>query len=207
MEDGGWMNRAPKRRTPGRLLLAAVLPLALSVLGAAACGGDDDDDGATATQEPTATERSETPDATDGEASPSPTFPPADTVAPFTLSEWSILGEKARARPGTVTFEVTNEGEFNHQFLVIRTDTEKDELPRKANDEGADESDLDVVGRIDEIAPGGSDEVEIDVEAGQYVLICNLAPGGESHYLNGMYAEFEITTVAPLDSPTPNPTQ
>jgi uncharacterized cupredoxin-like copper-binding protein len=133
--------------------------------------------------------------------------PPADTVAPFTLREWVLLAERARARPGTVTFEVTNEGEFAHQFLVIRTDIEKDELPRKENDEGVDESDLDIVGRIDEIAPGNSDQVEVEVEAGQYVLICNLAPGGESHYLNGMYTEFEITTTAALDSPTPFPTQ
>ena len=110
-----------------------------------------------------------------------------------------------RARPGTVTFKVRNEGTVTHQFLVIRSDIEKVELPRNG-DKGVDLSDLDVVGEIDAIAPGGNGEVTVDVEEGQYILLCNLF-AGESHYLNGMYNEFEVTPTAPLDALTPAPTQ
>jgi uncharacterized cupredoxin-like copper-binding protein len=199
MEDGRWKMAGGSRYPVLLCLLVAVI----SVL-VVACGGDDDGDKETAA--PTAEDRSATPGATEDGTSASPTVPPADTVAPFELDEWVLRAEKSRARPGTVTFEVQNVGDFTHQFLVIRTDIEKDELPRKPNDEGADETDLDIVARIDEIAAGASDEIEVDVEAGQYVLICNLAPGGESHYLNGMYTEFEVTTTAALDSPTPQAT-
>jgi hypothetical protein len=204
MEDGRWKKEDRGRRRRAFLYPVLLGFLVILVAGlAAACGDDDDDNDETPTPEPTAEERSATPRATGDDPSASPTVPPADTAAPFRLDEWVLLAERARARPGTVTFTATNEGEFPHQFLVIKTDIEKDELPRKPNDEGADESELEVVGRIDEIAPGQTDEVEVDVVEGQYVLICNLAPGGESHYLNGMFTEFEITPTAALDSPTP----
>jgi uncharacterized cupredoxin-like copper-binding protein len=180
--------------------------LVLSAL-LAACGDDGDDDDGDATAEPTA-EATETPEPTDDNGpSPSPTQQPADTTAGMALDEFVIRPDRTRARHGTVTFVVRNDGELEHEFVVIRTDIEKDELPRKANDEGVDESDLDVVGRIDAFAPGETRELTIDVEDGQYVLVCNLFANGESHYLNGMYTEFEITPTAPLDDSTPVPTQ
>ncbi len=178
--------------------LGAAVVVALAV-AAAACGGDDDGDNATPTEEATAT-----PEATeDGGASPSPTVDPAESPADMVLKEWVVQANRGRARPGTVTFTVRNEGELTHQFVVIRTDVEKDELPRLPNDAGADESQLDVVGKIDAIDPGATDELVVDVQEGAYVVICNLSPGGESHYLNGMYTELEITPTAPLDTATP----
>jgi uncharacterized cupredoxin-like copper-binding protein len=201
MEDGRWKMMSLRAALVGATIAAVLLT-------AAACGDDDDDDDdAAATETPEATEASATPDGEDGDASASPTVAPVDTTAAFALDEWAVKPEKTRSRRGTVTFEVRNEGEFAHQFLVIRTDIEKDELPRKPEDAGADETDLDVVGRIDSIEPGASDQVEVDVEEGQYVIICNLESNGNSHYLNGMYNEFEVTATAPVDSPTPFPTQ
>jgi hypothetical protein len=115
----------------------------------------------------------------------------------------SIQPDQTCARAGTVTFQVRNEGEETHEFLVIRTDVEKDPLPRLPGDDGADESQLDMVGRVNPVDPGTGDQVWVDVEDGQYVLMCNLVSDGESHYLNGMYNEFEITSMAPLDTDTP----
>jgi len=171
----------------------------------AACG--DDNGGDEPTPEPSATEEStETPEPTDDGVTPSPTVEPADSTAGMSLIEWAVRPDKTRARPGTVTFKVRNEGTVTHQFLVISSDIEKDELPRDG-DKGADLSDLDVVGSIEAIAPGANDEVTVDVEEGQYILLCNLFSGGESHYLNGMYNEFEVTPTASLDEITPAPTQ
>jgi uncharacterized cupredoxin-like copper-binding protein len=195
----------------GIVARVSLLVAACALLVTLACGGDDDNNnnGSTATETPEATERSATPRATEDEdgESATPTVPPADTGARIALNEWAIQPERTRARPGTVTFEVRNEGEFRHEFVIIRTDIEKDELPRKPDNAGVDESDLDVVGRIPGIEPGASDTLEVDVEEGQYVIICNLAPEGQSHYLNGMFNEIEITATAPLDSPTPAATQ
>jgi uncharacterized cupredoxin-like copper-binding protein len=126
------------------------------------------------------------------------------------LDEWAVKPERTRARPGTVTFVVRNDGEFTHGFVVIRTDIEKDELPRQKNDEGTevgvDESDLDVVGRIDTIAPGETKQIVIEVEEGQYLMLDNTFANGESYYLNGMYNEFDVTPTVPIDTPSPAPT-
>jgi uncharacterized cupredoxin-like copper-binding protein len=177
--------------------------IVIAALVTAACGDDDGDDGDRV--EPTA-EATETADATDDGASPSPTAVPADTTAVIALDEWAVKPARTRARPGTVTFVVTNEGELTHGFVVIRTDIEKDELPRLPNEQGVDESDLDVIGRIDTIAPGQTAELVIEVEEGQYLILDNTFDG-ESHYLNGMYNEFEVTPTAPLDESIPVPTQ
>jgi len=188
-----------------KLLVAVAL---ISVLAFAACNGDDDPDSGD-TPEPT-TEATETPDATQDGVTPSPTVAPADTTAVIVLDEWAVKPERTRARPGTLTFVVRNEGDVTHGFVVIRTDIEKDELPRSTNSDGVevgvDESDLDVVGRIDEITPGETKEVVIDVEEGQYLMIDNTFANGESHYLNGMYNEFDVNPTVPLDTPSAVPT-
>jgi uncharacterized cupredoxin-like copper-binding protein len=191
-----------------KIIIVAALVLALIL---AACNGDDDDsdDDATDTPEPTA-ERSETPEATGDEITASPTPPPADSTGTMALDEFLIRPNRTRARPGTMTFVVTNEGEMDHEFVVIRTDIEKDELPRETNSDGVetgvDESDLDVVGRIDAMTPGETQELVVDVEESTLVLLCNLFANDESHYLEGMYTEFEVTPTAPIDTPSPVPT-
>ena len=194
-----------------KILFPAAVVIAVSLV--MACG--DDDDEATPTPEVTAT-----PEATatlrPGDATPTPTHPPATTEAGMELVEFTIRPNVTRARPGTVIFKVQNAGELAHQFVVIRSDLPTAELPRKPLDAGVDETKLEIVGKIDSIAPGSNGEVSVPVDAGKYVLICNLFAGGESHYLEGMYTAFEVTptapdplssTKAPSDvSPAPSPT-
>jgi len=194
-----------------KILFPAAVVIAVSLV--MACG--DDDDEATPTPEVTAT-----PEATatlrPGDATPTPTHPPATTEAGMELVEFTIRPNVTRARPGTVIFKVQNAGELAHQFVVIRSDLPTAELPRKPLDAGVDETKLEIVGKIDSIAPGSNAEVSVPAEAGKYVLICNLFAGGESHYLEGMYTAFEVTptapdplssTKAPSDvSPAPSPT-
>lgn len=179
--------------------MAASVTLTLGV--ALACG-DDDDNGATPTAAATPT-----PEATatlrPDDATPTPTPPPATTEAGIELDEFVIRPEKTRARPGTVVFQVRNAGEVAHQFLVVRSDLPIAQLPRKPGDAGVDETQIDVVGRIDGIPPDGEDEVSVEVASGQYVLICNLFSQGNSHYLQGMYTRFEVTPAAPDPAQTP----
>jgi uncharacterized cupredoxin-like copper-binding protein len=193
-----------------KVLFPAAIVIAVSLV--MACGDDDD---ATPTPEVTAT-----PEATatlqPGDATPTPTHPPATTEAGMELVEFTIRPNVTRARPGTVIFKVQNAGELAHQFVVIRSDLPTAELPRKPLDAGVDETKIEIVGKIDSIAPGSNAEVSVPVDAGKYVLICNLFAGGESHYLEGMYTAFEVTPTAPDPlsstkapsgvSPAPSPT-
>ncbi|MGH9203277.1 MAG: hypothetical protein ACRD2A_18775 [Vicinamibacterales bacterium] len=102
-------------------------------------------------------------------------------------------------------FGINNVGEANHEFVVIRSDLDISELPRRANNQGVDEEKVDIVGRTDVIAPGTSTELQVDLAAGKYVMICNLVVDGTSHYLQGMYNAFTVSPAAPLITPSPSP--
>jgi hypothetical protein len=182
-----------------KILIMAALTVFAGL--AIACGGDDDG-GETAT--PAATP---TPSATAGpnDPSPTPTAAPATTEAVIEVKEFTITPKTTRARPGTVIFKVHNAGEVTHEFLVIRSDLPIAELPRKPGNAGVDETQVEVVGRIDAIPAGEDGEVSVPVETGNYVMICNLFGGGKSHYLTGMYTLFEVTPTAPDLLATPQP--
>lgn len=122
-----------------------------------------------------------------------------------TLDEWSVATEPASTPSGEVAFEISNAGEETHEFVVIRTDLGLLELPT-ADDGSVDEEgaeDLEVVGEAEDIAAGASETLTLDLEAGHYVLICNIVEEememeeGEmehdpSHFQSGMRTEFTV---------------
>ncbi len=108
------------------------------------------------------------------------------------LSEWSILTEEGgtdfAATAGDVTFEVHNEGDAPHELVVLRTDLPADALPVEGGlvDEAAEG--IEEIGEVEEF-PGGEIEIgTFHLEAGRYVLICNIA----GHYQQGMFAELTV---------------
>ncbi len=172
---------------------SAAFVIALLAITLAACGGDGND----TTPTPSASaSRSATPD---GSATPEPS--PATTEAGIELDEFVIRPDTTRARPGTLVFTVRNAGDVAHQFVVIRSDLPAAQLPRRENNRGADEAELDVVDRIETIAPGDEADLNVAVEEGQYLLICNIVAGETSHYLSGMYTPFAVEATAPAPSP------
>lgn len=190
-----------------KLMRLSILFLLIVIVIAAACGDDD----ASPTPSQTApTDATPTPDATDeGTGTPEPsrgsatsTPEPSDTTAAIELREFSVDPARTAARPGTVTFEVTNTGEIAHEFVLVRTDLPHAQLPRLDNGEGADESQLDIAGRIDEISPGDTEELTLELENANYVLICNFYTDSTSHYLSGMYDRFVVSDSAPEPDPT-----
>lgn len=187
------------RISPHIVLLAGAV-----LLFAVACG--DDDSNSSSPTPPATAESSASPtegsSATPSDSSASPTREPSQTEATIGLREYSIDPEATSARPGTVTFNVENRGEITHEFLVIRTDLPHAQLPRLADNRGADEAQLDIVGRINAIEPGTNGEVALDLSAGNYVLICNLNTDSRSHYLSGMYDRFVVSDDAPEPAPT-----
>jgi hypothetical protein len=198
-------DRTSSKRFSWRLaVFTAALALIGSVIIAACVGDGDGDDAGNGDGGPTPSPtRQQTPRTT---LSPTPTASPVETAVGMELDDFVIRPDQTRARPGTVTFLISNTGEVEHEFVVIRSDSPAAELPRLPEDAGVDESDLDVVGRLDPVEAGGEGEVSVDVDEGDYILICNLAPNGESHYLNGMYTGFEVRPQAPVSTTTATPT-
>lgn len=87
---------------------------------------------------------------------------------------------------GYVTFRVSNAGTEEHELLVLQTDVPFDEL-EETDDERVDESSA--VGGELELEPGESGELTVELEAGNYVLVCNK----QGHYAEGMAAPFVVT--------------
>ena len=173
------------------------LLLGLLLIGAvvfAACGDDDDDDDADVTPTATLTVTDVDADAdadVDADTATATTTTAADadvdaTGVTVSLEDFAVALGVATAGAGDITFEVTNDGATIHNFRIIRTDLAADDLPL----DGAvvDEDALDVVGSIGDIAPGETETLAVSLDAGSYVLICNV-PG---HYQLGMRVEFAV---------------
>lgn len=151
-----------------RYYLFAGAAVALLALLAAACGDDDDDDGGD-----------------DG----------GGATVNVLLSEFVVEADPGSASAGDVTFAVTNEGEETHEFVILKTDLAEDALPT-ADDGSVDEEGegVEVIDEIEDIEAGADGEVTANLEAGDYVLFCNIVEedNGESHYAEGMHTAFTV---------------
>jgi uncharacterized cupredoxin-like copper-binding protein len=155
-------------------LLTTVLSLAVVV---SACGSDS---GATTTTVKSAA------------TSPSTTLPPGTIgvkLIDIDAQTQAMTLSSATAATGAVSFVVTNSGNLNHEFVVIQTDKMATDLPY---DKAADlvvEEGLTVVDEIEEILPGETKTLKVDLKAGRYALVCNLV----KHWHQGMHADFTVT--------------
>jgi len=155
------------------LLLAAVFSLLL-----AACGGDDSSP------------------SSDGGGAEIGTGDSGQTVAVSVGEDGDAMYMRLSqdsVAAGSVTFVVTNEGQKEHEFLVIKTDTPAGEIPLLAVPDGEHDFDEEAAGEvIDEIgsiAAGATEELTVTLETGHYALACNL----EGHYAAGMWADLQVT--------------
>jgi len=103
---------------------------------------------------------------------------------------------QASATAGTVTFVATNEGQRKHEFIVLKTDTAAADLPIVTFEGESDRIDeeaagVEAVGEIeeDDLGPGASATLNVDLEPGHYVLLCNL----KGHYRMGMRQDFQVS--------------
>ena len=105
-----------------------------------------------------------------------------------TEQDFAISVASSSAPAGDVTFTITNNGPSTHEFLVVHSDEDPGSLT--VDDNGVvPEDDLDVVDEQEEIAPGTAPSLTVSLEAGSYILMCNL-PG---HYQQGMHTGFTVT--------------
>lgn len=120
--------------------------------------------------------------------------PAVDEVA-IELGEWSVLPDPDRVQADKITFDVSNLGQKPHEFAIVRTDLDPDDLPT-ADDGSVDEDELKPLGEVEEIQPEGDGKLEVELTAGSYVLFCNLVEEAEGetevHYKLGMRTPFEV---------------
>jgi len=108
----------------------------------------------------------------------------------ITLQEFAVAAQPSSVAAGEVTFDVTNAGpDDTHEFVVIQTDLAPDELPTDETGAVDEEGEgMVAVDEIEDIEVGANPTLTVDLEAGNYVLICNIYDEDEqeSHYQEGM---------------------
>lgn len=145
--------------------------LAIGALALVGCGSDDNGDDADGEVDPTTA-------ATEVSGSD-------ETTVEFTLSDFEIAGP-ASAPAGAIRFDVTNDSAQLHELVIVRSDAATDALP--IVDALVPEADLDLIGEIEEFPGGEERSGTFTLDAGRYLLICNIA----GHYQLGMVSEFTV---------------
>jgi len=163
--------------------LALLVPM---IMIAAACGSSDDD-----STEAADGSGSDTDCATEGTVEDD-----ADSELEVNLAEWSV-GVASETDPGNIELVANNRGAEAHELVVVRADS-VDELT--VVDNKVDESALpdgSFIGEIEEFAAGGTCSGTFALEAGNYILFCNIVETEddgeiESHYEKGMVAMLAV---------------
>ena len=110
----------------------------------------------------------------------------SSTGANATLHDFGIELSKSTFSAGPLTFSITNNGPSVHEFVIVRSDLDPASLP-VLNGE-VDESALNAVDEVEEIAVGSTPELSVNLQPGSYIVICNIV----GHYQAGMHAGFTV---------------
>ena len=102
------------------------------------------------------------------------------------MDEWSVEPAVASAPAGEVTFNAVNRGGLAHDLWVIRTDLDAGALDVESG--FAVVADGEVAARSGDVTAGAAERLTATLEAGRYVLICNIA----GHYELGMRVSFAV---------------
>ena len=91
---------------------------------------------------------------------------------------------------GKVTFVVKNDAmATDHEMVVIKLKEKNDQIPMLEGKHRVDEDKLTSMGEVADLQPGKTGEMTADLEAGDYLLLCNL----KGHYEAGMMSYFTVT--------------
>jgi uncharacterized cupredoxin-like copper-binding protein len=109
------------------------------------------------------------------------------------LTTYKITVDKDSVPAGEVIFHIHNDAtDLTHEFVVFKTDLPPDQLPLTS--EGIVDEEADGITLIDEaedIEPGMSTDLTVNLESGNYALVCN-TDSDQMHYQHGMYTAFTV---------------
>jgi uncharacterized cupredoxin-like copper-binding protein len=152
--------------------VAAIFVLAALVVG---CGDDDNGGGGQA----------DAPSSTKTQKTTTTTQPPAASHAlTIRMSEYAFDPQDAVAKKGKVTITAPNDGQIAHELVLLKTDADPANLPKKGGkvDESAS------VGEIADVQPGFTKKATLKLAPGKYAMVCALP----DHYENGMYGSLTV---------------
>jgi uncharacterized cupredoxin-like copper-binding protein len=114
-----------------------------------------------------------------------------------TLQEFSVGTDPTTIEAGEVDFEATNKGpDDTHEFVVFKTDLGPADLPTDENGAVVEDGEgIELIGEIEDVEVGDTKSVTLDLEAGNYVFICNVWDEAEqeAHYQEGMRTSFTVS--------------
>lgn len=126
--------------------------------------------------------------AANGETTPEVTVEAGQVLVDLTESDWVVSATPDSSAPGEITFSVSNVGSILHNLRVVRSELPPDSLPLDETGLSVDEDQVDVVTETDDLSPDEAADAAAALEAGSYVLLCNIA----GHYTAGMYTAFIV---------------
>lgn len=141
---------------------------------------------------PADTEPAEEPEGEEGEEGESDVGEAAAAVD-VALTEWSV-NAPSEYSAGEVTFNATNSGSFPHEFVVIAGES-YEALPL-AEGGAVVEDDLPtgaLIGRTGRLGGGESEALTVTLAPGNYVLVCNLGGGSNSHAGQGQRLDITVS--------------
>jgi len=102
--------------------------------------------------------------------------------------DFRITAQPRVVPAGRVRFDVTNDGPVAHELIVIRQNGHS--LPLRSDRLTVDEDRVEpeTVGALEPGDPGKR-HLDVDLRAGTYELICNMA----GHFLGGMHLRLVVT--------------
>ena len=108
----------------------------------------------------------------------------------ITESDFKVEPAETSAPAGELTFDITNDAEQTHEFVIFKTDLAPDALPVGEDGDVDEEGEgVEHIDEIEDITGGSTQSLTVTLDAGNYVFICNL-PG---HYAQGMHAAFTVS--------------
>ncbi|BAB51304.1 cupredoxin domain-containing protein [Mesorhizobium japonicum] len=100
-----------------------------------------------------------------------------------------IKASPGAVKAGEVTFNVKNDSKDTvHEMIVMYLADPSKPLPYVEAENRVDEDKAGDKGEVSELDPGKSGTLTVELQAGKYLLICNV-PG---HYGAGMWVEFTV---------------
>jgi len=115
-----------------------------------------------------------------GGATSQPSAGPAHVVK-AQLGDYWVKPSETSVPAGKVTFDATNVGQLPHELMIERMPMKMD-APGQPNEEAAQ-------GMIEDMNPGESGSMTLDLKPGTYTLFCNVA----GHYAMGQHTMFKVT--------------
>lgn len=115
---------------------------------------------------------------------------PADEnaeVVSVDLADFTIELSRDTVPAGRVTFAVRSDGPSVHEIEIFDGASPGQTLPVEQS--VADTTGLELVDEVENLLPGSTNQLTVDLDPGTYLIICNLP----THYANGMWAILTVT--------------